>query len=768
MSSRNNKSSSDDANDESVLSRFRPSNVGRGVASLISSDDTDPEPKAFARGGTKRYSASIDRAFPDENIEAFWTEYKQNPIIGTQIQSFASDVFEAGWWVTADNEKTTEEITEYCHNVGIKAGKPHRSITDLGEQAIIQHDVRGTFLGEKVTDDRGRHVAINPVNPSTIEIYTKDGINMLVGADYRPDNDDSIIKRNTDGDTAAYVQFDTRFERWNDRKERKFTRDQVLHWARRPDIGDVFGNSRVEPVLQRSQALREKLQDNDLAIAMKAWPMIMFQMGSEERPWTLDEMEDFMYDYTENEIGPGTFQGVPGDIEVNEFAGETANISEPVMTDVNMIVSAMPGPKHSTGSFPGEENSPTEAHERQYMKLVRKTRQSLQELFTPYLKEVAESWGYDPSGLQLHVGRPDNEVAPEDIQGSVIRYESDADGDGDDDSSSDPDTDGRNLEPTDDDTDDGSGADEASAPALKPSDAEELDDGGLNREYDVATLGNPDADIESYLTADDGEAESNLAAGEDELGSIIADVLIDARDNTLDVLELRHSSRTAPDGTTVQSEYDGQVGSASRSQRLVRSVKEYCEETVEDALDELSSTDHSPTIHTVRTSGHRSIGDSMAEHILDDIAGLGTRLGVEFRRQTEQISTSDHEIDAVRDRVEGAYSNAELQRRGALIAQMRTTELLNRIRLHEYRRHEDIDGVMIDADCSDDPNRLTAQLAGCSGDTAMATFDSDEPIGDQLASQVSATPTAAFNPLGDVPPYHFGDSSTIEPVMADD
>lgn len=763
MSKRNNTSSSDDDSSGSVLSRFRPSNLSTGVASLIGSDDTDPDPKAFARGGTKRYNASIDRSRPDTNLEHFWTEYKHNGIIATQMQSFASDVFEAGWWVTADSDKTEEEITEFCHNIGVNGGQPHQSITKLGEQAIIQHDVRGTFLGEQVTDDKGRHVAINPVNPETMEIYTKDGVNMLVPDDYTGDSDSSMIKKNASGKTAAYVQFDTQYSRWSDRKERRFTRDQVLHWPRRPDIGEVFGNSRVEPVLERSRALREKLQDNDLAIAMKAWPMIMFQMGSTERPWTLDEMEDFMEDYTENELGPGTFQGVPGDIEVHEFAGETADISEPVMTDVNMIVSAMPGPKHSTGSFPGEEGSPTEAHERQYLKLIRKTRRDLQELFTPYLRKVAESWGYDSSGLELHIGRPDGEVAPEDVQGSVIRYQSDADSD-DDEEDGDPATDGRNLEPTGD-----SGGDEQSTRVLEPADAEELEGDDLTRGYNVASLGSPDADVADHLAENGGPTNSAVAEIEDELGAIIADVLIDARDNTLDVLELRHSSRQAPDGSTIQAEYDGQVGSASRSQRLVRSVKDACTDTVGETLDELSSPSHAPSIQTVQTSTHRTISESITERLLDDMGELGNRLGVEFRRQTDQIGNSDRDLDAVRKRIESTYTDSELRGRAELIAQMRTTELMNRIRLHEYRMHEDVDGIAVSADCADSTNQFTAELAGCGDmEPAVAMFDTDEPIGDQLANHVGQSPGRGFDPLDDVPPYHFGDRSTIVPVTADD
>jgi hypothetical protein len=428
----------DDGDDSSGFSLLGSVQGARSrVAELISpgrdDDEFMPNPQAFSQGVTNRYSAELDRSRPDPNTEDYYDEYQYNPIIQTQIDTFASDCWEGGWYITADSEQTVAELTEFAKNMTLNAGQIHQPISKIGKMAIIQHEVRGTFLGEHMHDEEGRPVGINPVNVSTMEIYTKYGTNVLVPADYKEKSDDTTIKRNDEGEVAAYVQFDHRLSSYADRRERRFTRDEMMHWARRPDIGDVFGNSRVEPILARSRSLREKLNDNDLAIAMKAWPMILFKLGSPERPYTLEEMEDFMQKYSQDELGPGMYQGVPGDVEIEEFAGETADIKDPVMTDVNMIVSAMPGPKHNVGAFPGEgENPPTAAHERQYRKLVRETRMQLENLFTPYLKMVAEEWGYNSSGVELHVGRPDGEVAPEDIEGNVIRYDGIDNDDGDD------------------------------------------------------------------------------------------------------------------------------------------------------------------------------------------------------------------------------------------------------------------------------------------------------------------------------------------------
>lgn len=748
------KSSGDDNDGFSVLKSLRNTRLGGRVASLIGADDLDPNPEAFAQGVTNRYSAELDRDRPDPNTEDYWNEYRNNPIITTQINSFASDCWEGGWHITADSDETVGEIEEFCKNMAIRAGQPHQTISQIGKLAVTQHQVRGTFLGEKMYDDRGRPTGINPVNASTIEIYTKHGVNILAPADYKPESQDTTIKRNEAGEVAAYVQFDHRLSSWQNRKERRFTRDEMLHWAREPDIGDVFGNSRVEPVLARSRALREKLNDNDLAIAMKAWPMILFKMGHPERPWTLDRMEDFMEDYTEGELGPGMFQGVPGDIEVKEFAGETADIREPVMTDVDMIVSAMPGPKHSTGSFPGEEGVPTEAHERQYMKLVRETRLQLENLFTPYLRDVAKAWGYDPSGLRLHVGRPEGEVAPEDIQGNIIRYDgvgNSNDSEGEDDS----------VVPTTGSSGSSSSDSGESSDADESNDFQVINEDSTQRsttEPLVTLLADPEYDYDGSMSAELADGLIGTNGIESDLGSLMADILIDARTGAMDVLKARHSSKSTPRADAVAREFESQVGSNSRSQRLVGGIEDVCHELKSHVLSELSGGSNTPDVN------HRSLCEKTREGIISDLRRLGESMSAEIERQVDEIAETAREPAVIEERIENIYSDSAFRHRARLIAQMRLQELLNEIKRTEYAKRADVDGVTVEANCTDSTHRLTADLAGCDGEQATAWFDDDETIAEQLQAAVTADPTAEFNPMTGVPPYSFGSRAELAPI----
>lgn len=710
------------AESSGLLDRVHPRRVGKGVASLVGSEEMDPEPQAFTRSSSDIYSAAVDVDRPDGDTELYWQEYEKNPIIAKQIQDLASDVFEAGWWLTAESDETIEEVTEFLENIGIKAGQTHQSFSQLGQQAVIQHQARGTFMGEKMTDDQGRHTGINPVNPSTFKIYTKPGVNVLVPPDHDSDAD-TTVKHTDEGDVAAYVQFDDRLSRWNDRTERHFTRDEMVHWARRPDLGDVRGNSVIEPVYERSIALREKLQDNDLAIAMKAWPLIMFQTGTPEHPWTLEEQEDFMADYSEEELGPGMFQAVPGDVEVNEFAGETADIEEHVQTDVNLIVAGMPGPITQLGSFVAEgAEVASEAQERSYRKLVRSTRRDLESVFTPYLREVAESWDLDPEDLEIHIGRPGDEVAPEDVQGSIIRYQSNA---GDDEESP-------RSEPVDD--------------SVNVGDDNDNSDGG--------EAGNDGISVNAELTDPRLVGTSDL---EDELGATIEAVLETARDETL--AELDRASD--PEGVDVENAFDRHVHRASAEYGLVDAIEDAVVDTFERTTDTLGQRTHAPRIKAVPEASHRELLRDVVQSTRRDVVDVASDIGATFRHQLDRADDASAASERIRDR----WDAGTLLGRSDLIARMRTQEVVNRIKLDYYRQHDAVVGISITSRCSPDTHDLTAELAGCDGsEPAVARFDADRSLGAQFQAQASADPPTGFDPLPPAPPFHFGDTAELVPV----
>ena len=766
-----------DQDDDGIISRARS-----GVASLFAGKDTNPQPQGFSRSGTQLYSADADITRSEAEIEHYREEYEENPIISGQIENFAREVFEPGYWVEADSDDTEEEVEEFLENMGILGSKTHVSFSEFGKEMLIQHEVRGTFDGEMVTDDQGRHVALNPLNPSTLEIYTKPGTNVLLPPDYEHDANSSVsVKSTEEGDVAAFVQYDTQFARWRDRTERRFTREEMLHWPRHPDIGDQFGTSRLEAIYERSRALREKLQDNDLAIAMKAWPMVLFQMGTPERPWTEDQMEDFMRSYQEENLGPGMYQGVPGDVEIQEFAGETADITEHTQTDVDMIVSGLPGPKHALGSFVSSNDgadSVAGAQERIFRKEVRAKRRDIEKLMNPYLKEVAESWGYDPSGLELNIGRPDGEVAPEDVQGNIIRYTSDAKkgnaqpGETIDGntviSTSDPDN-AQDLR--DDAEDDSSGTDNGpdgpSEPGRVDENARTVPDAVIESLGDLSTsVGAP-----AVGDSDTAELSDPRLVGtrdlEREFRDVVAEQIIEARDGALDVLEARYGGRREIDPSAARSEIQAQINSRFRDDEVEAMIERVVGETRDRTVETLRQHSHAPNITDRVREREASLVQLKREKIHEDLRRLASEMANGVRYALEDFDSGE-DIELVRERIDAEFNDTEIERRVRVLGRVSIQQLVNTLKLTAYRDHEDVIGVHVINACTDESTAIGRDLAGCDGsDPAQAMFDSDTRLGEQFREESTVEPSASYTPLPNTPPFAHEDKSELAPVYRD-
>lgn len=724
-------------------------NTYSAVATLVSgSDGSDPEPEAYSTASTEIRSIDSDVSWPEDEIEDYWRLYETNPLISGPIDRTATEVIEPGYWVEADSSKTEDELTEFLENVGIEGGKPKRDFSTVAQQAVVQHEVRGTFMGEKVTEN-DKHIAVNPVRSNTFKIHTKPDSNILIAPDDHRDG--SNLKLDEDNKAAAFVQFDNEDVRFHNRRERRFTRDQILHWPRNPDIGDVRGTSRLEAVYERARALQAKLQDNDDAIAMKAWPMVLFQLGSEERPWTKDQMATFMERYEEGNLGPGMYHGVPGDVELEEFAGETADIGDAVSTDVDFVMSGMPGPRYSLGGF-AEAVSTTvaSAQERQYRKLVRGLRRDLEDLFTPYLVEVAESWDLDTEGIQLHIGRPDGEMSPDDVSGSIIRYTSDvSEGEGDDD-----------QRPLQENT--GGSSNDSSDNRAAPV------EGDGEAEASVADL--PDA-IATPLETAECTATAELADPRlvntdvqvDAMADAIETVLVRTRDRTLERFDglFRNGAtpRTRDIQSTVRSAYEDAKGDVA----VGRVAQDQLQAVGESTVATLGQSTHEPTIDTVFGPSERQRSRTEATELVRDVDDVVDDMVSQIDAIVGAAQVGS--VDRLRDRVAQFLDESTLSDRAQLIAHMHAQTLSNTIKLSAYQDHDDIVGVGVVNPCTESTTPLCRDLAGCDGDRATAYFNESTPIGEQLEGQTDADLFEGFDPLPALPPYHYGCNSAIVPVL---
>jgi hypothetical protein len=82
-------------------------------------------------------------------------------------------------------------------------------------------------------------------------------------------------------------------------------------------------------------------------------------------------------------------------------------------------------------------------------------------------------------------------------------------------------------------------------------------------------------------------------------------------------------------------------------------------------------------------------------------------------------------------------------------------------KLHSFAQADDIVGIRV---TNTDPSTdVTQSLAG-----SEAYFDRDETVGEQLAQHIpDGALDTGFDPLPQTPPYHFNDTTTLEPIYSD-
>jgi len=737
------------------------------VAELFVVDSDDVEPRGSSGGAVStayRQTLTQFEAAQDYQIGDYRILYEDGPpIISEAVNIFASKVVEPGWYITADSTATREELTEFFAQVAVINRRPGQDFAPFAEKLVIEREVRGTAFVEKVTNDDDRYNSLYPLQNETITIYSKPGKAMLAAPDddrARPstidklDDDrlrttasDARVPKTDSGETGAFVQFDDVKPMWDDRSEVVFTRDDVIHWPRDADIGDARGTSRFAGVIERTESLLQKLRDNDDAIAAKAWPMILFQMGSEDNPWTEEEVEDFIADYDESVFGPGMMQAVSGDIGVAEFGGETADISDSLKFDVNMISAGMPGPKYAVGAF-ADDVPPhvAEAMEREFMKEVRTTRHELEMLFTPFLRDVARQYNLDaPDSVELHVDRPDGDVAPEDVRGNIIRYETSVGSDDEDGGSSDGSGTSEDGSGTG-----GDGFGDGSNGSTEDDRIQSNDNRGNNEVVEDFRHTGPVGVDDEELVDPRHVLTSDIQR---DVASVGTEVLVDCRDALIE--------RDAQPSSIVLSVLDLDA--------VDRAAQQAVSEAVDRTIDTMGQDNHGPQMTVARTRQHDEIADTYRSNIRTEVERAAVDMARDAetieRRVGQQDRPDDDSGSILRDR----YDRDTLERRVSTIAHMELQGAVNTVKVQEYRSHDDIDGIRVINPCTQNTTRLCRHLAACDGgEAATAWFDEEggRELGRQLTDRVASDLLfEGFDPLPPTPPFHFNCRSSIVPAQ---
>jgi len=662
---------------------------------------------------------------PKDEMRKYWRQFETTPIVRKSITSFASRVTEPGYYVDADGLMPEQQrsLDQWLRQCAILEGQPGKDFRLLARKAIVQREVRGTALVEVAPDrnDNTKVAGLKLINPETMEAVTRPNQTILMA----PEDIDEYesAPEAESGGAAAWLQdtLETDQTYWGTPvKQEKtgdikigFRRDEIIPLVRDADVGEVFGTSRLEAVADRIDGIKQKLADNDEAIASKAWPLYLFVFGSEENPWTSSDIAGFMQAHEMENFHPGMKQGVRGDVDVQTISGEVADIAEYLDFDLRWIMSVMPMPMFVLGSFEaaGVGQVSSLAQQQDVNRQIKEARRELEEEFSTVLQNVARQNGVSEEvakTVQLKFGTPDNSDPDIQSREQVIRYVSDAN---------------KNDEP------DPNGMDMPELPDASQPEEETMFD-------------------EMWAQPIDEVEELYSFTEQNDIAEMAYDVFTNAIQRSLDSAETRYGSY--PQHAVV--EFDNVANTNLRRAINEAAVRENVRAQLADEISVIRG-EYGLDISSFASNQSSRFYAQNVENSIEDAAEAMLR---KIRGQMRRAVVNGEPWSDIRSRVENEFTDKKLRSRANLIGYMEMKEMQESARLQAFEEAEDIVGFRVSNEEASTP--LTQSLHN-----TEVYFDSDSNAIDVLR-EVATDTHKGFDPLPLTPPYHFNDTTTLEPI----
>lgn len=669
---------------------------------------------------------------PKDEITRYWRLFETVPIVRQPITSFASQVVEPGYYIANEglDEETLHELENWLETSAIVEGEIGADFQGLLKKAIIQREVKGTGLVEKVHAEEDEEIitGMKLVKVETVEAHTRPGQSILL----HPDDSYEDAPTTDGGETAAYVQNITSGSYGGSDDGVAFTVDDIIKLTRDADAGEIFGTSRLEASADRIDGLRQKLEDNDQAIESKAYPLWLFKFGDPEAPWDRDDINKFMKSHEMENFHPGMKQGVRGDVNVDTVSGEVAEIGDYLDFDLNWIITSMPMPKYSLGGF--DENVGQVAGAAQQgdvNRQIREIRQEIKTKFTPILREKAQEMGVseeDAENIDLIIGSPDRpEQEPDNEQ--VIRYI----GAGDNQNGGGDAGDGLPGE--------GAPGDGTPQPGGSSDPVSPQTDGG-SQDVVRASEGRP-----SKKTVWDVDVIAELSRpSHEQLAESVYQRLKEMRNNSLDRVGQEFEQSPMYVASNFERIANSEMNNIFRNANLGEEINTSVKDAMRGATDSmLWSVQQRNNISFFISNIENSVRDAMDE--------LGRRMRIQIRRAAE--NTED--FSDARQRIENTYSDAQLRNRANIIAMMELHNIQETTKLQEFEQDPDVIGVRI--------SNEDASSSVCTILDGVEAFFDQGPIVEQFRNRVSEEYLQKeFTPLPQTPPFHFGCKTELEPI----
>ena len=371
-------------------------NAERLAATFAEGDAPNPRARDVEKSNDDSYyfySAEEDvnrEEAPDDISEV--VETYDFPLAREPIRNFASEVVEPGYQVHAEDDAMQELLEEWAEKAGIRGGEMGHNLTPFVKDEIINRWKRGTSLIEHSpsTDGDDPLAGVRLISPESVRVYKRPGQNILL----RPDDPPTKDKLQTPNGTAAYVQYDTELNDYDDEDDEiAFTQEEITKVTIDCDTGDAFGNPPLASAAPFIRQLRKKLKDNNLAIETKGYPIQIYRCGdpdSDEGVWPDDKVEAIAKEHRAGNFSSGKKHFVPGDLDVDVVEGEVADIEWALMFDVENILASMPTPKYKVAFESDVNQFVVQGQETAYDRLVDEERERQNEIWSSIFQKKAD------------------------------------------------------------------------------------------------------------------------------------------------------------------------------------------------------------------------------------------------------------------------------------------------------------------------------------------------------------------------------------------
>ena len=250
-------------------------------------------PKAVVKSGAGQGGAPRASEAPEQKIEEYRLIADTDPHVGEGIDTLVDFLVGSGYSISpanvvgTDEEQTDEDISEL--KALVETSQFDNELFEWVWHALVD----GTGFLEIVVEDDVFKPKVLPTEE--MEVQT---------------DEYGVVQKyilNTDGgDEIEFDPYDL----------------AVLRFHKHP--GEDFGRSLIERCEEQADMLRDMEIDMARFIATKAYPPVIWKLGSEERPWTQDQIDGWLD--TVSEIEPESMLAVGHDVD-HDIVGVTSTSS---------------------------------------------------------------------------------------------------------------------------------------------------------------------------------------------------------------------------------------------------------------------------------------------------------------------------------------------------------------------------------------------------------------------------------------------------------